>query len=179
MNPLWIVVSLVPISVGLRYLREQSQAALLVGITLASPEHLETDKNGLQIAVRIPEASNWLLGLVALFVAGLAWLVLGFGSTWALAGIFTAAVSSTSAQALLLPRRDSQHFIVQHAGSMARRYAEYQREGDRMRATVMRHLLDRLSEEYPSAVGVERLPGSDRILRNAPRRAVSKRRRNP
>jgi len=150
MSPLYIILALVPIAVAYRYLVEQTQAARLIGIKLASSDFLRVNKNGHQDAVSIPEANKWFFLSMALLLGGLAWLAFGFGWWAALAGLLTAYGSSTIAQVLFLPKKDSQHFFMQIFGSMSRRYADFERDGDKERAKAMRYLLDRIVEEYPS-----------------------------
>lgn len=90
MSPLYIVLALVPVAVVFRYFTEQTQAARLIWIKLASPEYLRIHKNGFQDAVSIPEANKWFFLLLALLIGGLTWLAMGFGWLWALAGLFAA-----------------------------------------------------------------------------------------
>src|SRR4030095_281721 len=149
MSPLYIILALAPIAVAYRYLLEQTQAARVLGIKPPSPAFLRVTKNGHQDAVSIPEASKWFFLSMALLLGGLAWLAFGFGWWSALTGLLTAYGSSTIAQVLFLPKKDSRHFFMQIFGSMSRRYADFERDGDKERAKAMRYLLDRIAEEFP------------------------------
>ena len=150
--PLYIVLALVPIAVGFRYLLEEIQATRLIGIKFASPDFLQFNKNGFQDAVSIPASGKWFFILLALLICGLAWLAVGFGWLWAFAGLSAAVLSSTFAQVLLLPKRDSRHFLLRVLGSMCRRHADFERDGDEYRAKGMRYLLERVAQEYGSVL---------------------------
>jgi hypothetical protein len=78
-SPVYIILALVPVAVMFRYLLEQTQAARVIGVKLASPEFLAVKKHGFQDAVSLPEAAKWFFLVLGLLVAGLAWLALGFG----------------------------------------------------------------------------------------------------
>ncbi len=79
-------------------------------------------------------------------------LGIGFGWAFALAGVLVIYASGSIARLFFLPGRDSRHSLLQIYGSMARRYADYERDGDKERAVAMRHLLDLFEEKYPPAV---------------------------
>jgi hypothetical protein len=138
--------------VAYRYLVEETQAARVIGVKLASPDVLRVNKNGHQNAVSIPEANKWCFLSMALLLGGLAWLAFGCGWWAALAGLLTAYGSSTIAQVLFLPKKDSLHFTMCIFNSMGRRYADYERDGDKQRAEAMRYLLDRFESEYGPAM---------------------------
>jgi hypothetical protein len=148
MSPLYIILALVPISVVFRYLVEQTQAARLIGIELAPPDYLAVNKNGFQDAVSPPGANKWFFLSMALVLGGLGWLALGFGWWAALVGLLAVFASSVLAQVLFLPKKDSRHFVMSIFGSMSRRYADYERDGDKHRAEAMRELLDRFVTAY-------------------------------
>ena len=131
---------------GFEYFLEQTQAARLIGIKLATPDVLRVNKNGFQKAVSPPEANKWFFGLLALLVDGIGWLVVGFGWRMGLARCFAAVAAGVFAQVLFLPKRHSQHCLLQIFGSMSRRYANYERDGDREGASAMRYLLGRIAE---------------------------------
>lgn len=151
MNPVYIVLALVPISVGLRYLVEEDQAARRIGVKLASPEYRAMNKSGHQVAVMIPQSNKWFFLSVALILGGLAWLAFAYDWQLAVIGLLTSAGSGVFAQ-LFLPTKDSRHFLLRISGSMARRYADYERDGDKVRAEAMRYLLDRCTTEYGQAM---------------------------
>lgn len=150
MSPLYIVLALVPVAVGFQYFVEQTRAARLIGIKLATPDVIRVNKNGFRKAVSPPEANKWFFGLLALLVGGIGWLVAGFGWRMGLAGCFGAVAAGVCAQVLFLPKRHSEHFLLQIVGSMSRRYANYERAGDKEGASAMRFLLGRIAEEYPT-----------------------------
>src|SRR4030095_16634050 len=55
----------------------------------------------------------------------------------ALIGAVVAFLSGTVAQVTFLPKRDSRHFVLRISSSMARRVADYARDGDAVRARAM------------------------------------------
>lgn len=148
MPSLYSLLAFVPVSIAFRYLIEESQAARLIGMKLASPEFLRSNPNGFQDAVSIPARNKWFLFLLLLLVGGLAWLAIGFGWRWALGGLVVSVVSSTVAQVIFLPKKESPHFLARHARSMRRRHREFERAGENARAMAMQHLLERLSSQY-------------------------------
>ena len=155
MSPLYIVLALVPVAVAFRYALEETQAARFVGMALASREYLRIDRNGFRDAVSIPQARKWFFLLLGLFVGGLAWLVVGYGWLWALAGLFGACLSSALAQVWFLPRRDSRHFRMRFFASMSRRFADFERDGDKQRAVAIKHLLDLFAVRFGEVLAKE------------------------
>jgi hypothetical protein len=155
MSPLYIVLALVPVAVAFRYALEETQAARFVGMALASPEYLRINRNGFRDAVSIPQARKWFFLLFGLFVGGLALLVVGYGWLWALAGLFGAFLSSALAQVWFLPRRDSRHFLMRFFASMSRRFADFERDGDKQRAIAIKHLLDLFAVRFGEVLAKE------------------------
>src|SRR5712692_8398851 len=98
MTPLPILLALVPISVGFRYLLKQGEAAKLIGIKLANRDCLAVNKYGFETAVSPPESNKWFFLSLALLLAGVAWLGIGFGWQFALAGVFVMVASGIFAQ---------------------------------------------------------------------------------
>jgi hypothetical protein len=152
MSPLYIVLALVPVAVAFRYALEETQAARFVGMALASREYLRINRNGFRDAVSIPQARKWFFLLLGLLVGGLAWLVVGYGWLWALAAFVAAFGSSVFAQVLLLPKRDSRHFLMRFFTSMSRRFADFERDGDKQRAIAMKHVLDLFVVRFGEAI---------------------------
>lgn len=83
-------------------------------------------------------------------------MLVGYGWFWALAGLFAAFVSSVFAQVLFLPKRDSRHFLMRFFTSMARRCADYERDGDKQRAIAMKHVLDLFEVRFGEVITKER-----------------------
>ena len=144
MRPLHLMLLLIPSGVAFRYCVELTHAARVIGIAILSPAYLSMDKNGLQSAVTPPELNEWFFLTMALQIGAVGWLWLAFGWANALIGAVVAFLSGTVAQATFLPKRDSRHFVLRISRSMARRVADYERDGDAVRARAMKAVLDRV-----------------------------------
>jgi len=90
---------------------------------------------------------------MALPIGAVGWLWFAFGWTNALIGVVVAVLSGTVAQVTFLPKRDSRHFVLRIFGSMARRVADYERDGDAVRARAMKEVLDKFVGQYAGVVG--------------------------
>jgi hypothetical protein len=153
MRPLHLILLLIPIGVAFRYCVELTQAARVIGIAISSPAYLSMNKNGLQNAVTPPESNKWFYLTMALLIGAVGWLWFAFGWANALIGVVVAVLSGTVAQVTFLPKRDSRHFVLRIFGSMARRVADYERNGDAARARAMKGVLDKFVVEYAAVVG--------------------------
>jgi hypothetical protein len=152
MRPLHLILLLIPSGVAFRYCVELTQAARVIGISLLSPAYLSVNKNGLQNAVTPPELNEWFLLTMALQIGAVGWLWLAFGWANALIGAVVAFLSGTVAQATFLPKRDSRHFVLRISRSMARRVADYERDGDAVRARAMKAVLDKVVAQYAGVI---------------------------
>ncbi len=150
MDPIVVLIALVPIGTWLRYLEEQTQAARYIGIKIASPEFLAVNKNGYQNAVSIPFDNNCLLGLLVALVVVIGWLVVEHGWLMGFAGVAITFASGVVAAVTFLPRKESQHFLMRIVASLWRRFADYRRGGDEERAKAAQYMLRRIEEVFPS-----------------------------
>ena len=153
MRPLHLMLLLIPSGVAFRYCVELTHAARVIGIAILSPVYLSMDKNGLQNALTPPELNEWFFLTMALQIGAVGWLWLAFGWANALIGAVVAFLSGTVAQATFLPKRDSRHFVQRISRSMARRVADYERDGDAVRARAMKAVLDRVVVQYAGMIG--------------------------
>jgi hypothetical protein len=149
MRPLHLILLLIPIGVAFRYCVDLTQAARVIEITISSPADLSVTKNGLTP----PESNKWFFLTMALQIGAVGWLWLAFGWANALIGAVVAYVSGIVAQVTFLPKRDSRHFVLRISSSMARRVADYERDGDAVRATAMRELLNKVVVQYAGVIG--------------------------
>jgi hypothetical protein len=149
MRPLHLILLLIPIGVAFRYCVELTQAARVIEIAISSPADLSVNNNGLTP----PESIKWFFLTMALQIGAVGWLWLAFGWPNALIGAVVAYLSGVVAQATFLPKRDSRHFVLRISSSMARRVADYERDGDAVRATVMRELLNKVVVQYAGVIG--------------------------
>jgi len=132
-----VVLYLVALAFG--YELRFTEATLFIGRALSGTSR----GTGCQDAITSPASSY-----VAFGVYGLALLVLVFGffqygfliGLAALVGFY---VLVSLNRILLLPRRDSPHFLAIVTKSMIRRHADYMRDGDKLRAAAMADLLQR------------------------------------
>ena len=153
MRPLHLILLVIPLGVAFRYCVELTQAARVIGIAISSPAYLSMNKNGLQDAVTPPESNKWFYLTMALLIGAVGWLWFAFGWTDALIGVVVAFLSGAVAQVTFLPKRDSRHFALRIFGSMARRVADYERDGDAVRARAMKEVLDKFVGQYAGVVG--------------------------
>jgi hypothetical protein len=160
MSFLYLILLLIPIGVAFRYCVELTQAARLVGRAIASPAYLSINKNGFQGAVTPPGSNKWFFLSMALLIGVVGCLWLSFGWTDALIGVVVAFLSGTVAQVTFLPKQDSRHFALRIFGSMARRVADYERDGDAARARAMKELLDKFAAQYGGMIAKD--PTSER-----------------
>src|SRR4029453_17550985 len=92
------------------------------------------------------------------------WLACGWAN--ALIGAVVAYLSGIVAQVTFLPKRDSRHFVLRISNSMARRVADYERDGDAVRARAMKEVLDKVVVQYAWVIGkaVISKPDADMIF---------------
>src|SRR5262249_1176935 len=147
------IVLLIPIGVAFRYCVELTEAARTIEIAVSLTADLSMDENSLQNAVTPPELKKWFFVTMALQIGAVGWLWLAFGWANALIGAVVAFLSGTLPQATFLPKRDSWHFVLRIARSMARRVADYERDGDAVRARAMKAVLDKVVVQYAGVIG--------------------------
>ena len=87
---------------------------------------------------------SWIL-IAALL--GYLWWESGIASFGIGLGIFIAV--SIFVGAVIIPKPQSNHFKKKIYASLANRYADYEKEGDTVRASVARDLLLKVEAEYP------------------------------
>ena len=153
MRPLHLILLLIPSGVAFRYCVELTQAARVIGSAISSPADLSMNKNGLQNAVTPLASNKWFFLTMALQIGAVGGLWLAFGWANALIGAVVAFLSGTVAQVTFLPKRDSRHFVLRIFSSMARRVADYERDGDAVRARAMKQVLDKVVVQYAGVIG--------------------------
>jgi hypothetical protein len=148
MKPLYLLLLLAVIGPFFRYTLAVTQACRLIGITIASPAYLAVNKNGHQDAVTPPEGNKWFFLALGLSAGAIGWLGIGYSWLYAAGGFLVWFLSGTIAQATILPKPESLHFVMSIFGSMSRRFADYERDGDKYRAMAMSALLSEFTERY-------------------------------
>lgn len=128
------------VSLLLGYALAFTEATLMIGRSISDTD----SRTGYQDAITPPKSSTLSLVIYAIV---LAWVVYGFIKYGWLVGIgiivgliFLTALNKV----ILLPKKDSEHFRRIIIDSMIRRYANYLREGDELRASALKMLLEKL-----------------------------------
>jgi uncharacterized membrane protein YgcG len=147
------ILALIVLGVAFRYALALIQATRQIGIAIASPELVAVNKTGLQDAVTPPQSSKLFFVEIALILALVVWLWSMFGLMHGIVGALAFFVSGVVAGSTFLPRPNSRHFVTCIFGSMSRRYADYERDGDKQRAMAMRMLLEKFVAQYGGVVG--------------------------
>jgi hypothetical protein len=153
-DPLYAIpiLALIALGVAFRYALALSQATLQIGIAIASPELVAVNKTGLQDAVTPSKSSSLFFVELALTAVAIIWLWYMFGLMHGIVGALAFFVSGVVAGSTFLPRPNSRHFVMSIFGSMSRRCADYERDGDKQRAGAMRELLERFVAQYGGVV---------------------------
>ena len=131
---LWFGV--VVAAVSLAYNARFSGATLSFGRALSDT----SSGTGYQDAVTPPWQTKFVLIVYGLVLAVLALSWYGFGVGRAIATLLVLILGSFVAY-FLVPKQDSNHFRRLIIVSMSRRYADYVRDGDSVRADAMKMLL--------------------------------------
>jgi uncharacterized membrane protein YgcG len=154
-DPLYAIpiLALIALGVAFRYALALTQATLQIGITIASPEFVAVNKTGLQDAVTPPQSSKLFFVEIALILALIVWLWYMFGLMHGIVGALVFFVSGVVAGSTFLPRPNSRHFVTLIFGSLSRRCADYERDGDKQRAAGMRMVLERFVSQYGGVIG--------------------------
>jgi hypothetical protein len=128
------------ISLLLGYELAFTEATLTIGRSIRYAD----SRTGFQDAITPP----WSLGLaIAAYVLALGGVVYGFikydwlAGIGILAGFFFVMVLN---KVIILPKKDSEYFRRLITRSMIRRHADYLRDGDELRASAVKMLLERL-----------------------------------
>ena len=139
---LW--VSVVILSLGVAYAITFGEVTRALGSSLSD----EPAGRGYQDAVT-PPWQTWfslLAYVLALVVIALSWREFGFGRAVNTVTVFFAA---TLVWRRVLPEGHSTHYLKLILTSMTRRYANWVRSGDRVRAPTMAELLHRMGLDVP------------------------------
>jgi hypothetical protein len=154
-DPLYLLplLALIALGAAFRYSLQLTQATLRVGVAIAPPEFVAMNKTGLQDAVTPPRSSNIFFAEIALTLGLIVWLWYAFGLPHGVLGALLFFMSGVVAGATYLPKPDSRHFVMLIFASLSRRYANYERDADKPRASAMRQVLDRFVLHYGGVVG--------------------------
>jgi len=141
----FLILMLVSIFFG--YQSHISQACRAIGIRISPPEFLEKNKNGFQDGLSDPRDN--IPFFISLFLC-LSMLVISFvyfSIKFGLLSILTFYLVSSISR-LFFPKYESDFFIQRTYNSIARRYADYIRDGDKLRADAAEVLKKRIEEQY-------------------------------
>jgi hypothetical protein len=127
-----------------RYQLGLVEACRTIGVRISSAP----TKTGYQDAITPPYSTKITLMTWALIIALFLYAIFGFG--WREFGIVagTFLVVSLIAGIAFVPKPESAHYLKLICRSMANRYADYMKEGDTVRADVMKGLIDRVGEIF-------------------------------
>lgn len=146
------------LAVLFRYFLALSNACLVIGKSISDVE----SRTGFQDAITPPMSTN-VTFMTWIGIAGvLGYTVYEFG--WGTAGIALAifAFVSILVGAMLVPGPESPHFVRLIYGSMVRRYANFEREGDHLRSAAMKDLINGVESRYIAKLVVaDEPPGVD------------------
>jgi hypothetical protein len=145
---LW--VSVFVLSLGLAYAIVFSEVTLALGRTLGN----DAPGRGYQDAVTPPWQARFglLVYVLTLVLIALSWYEFGIGRGL---GTILLLFAGSIVWRRVLPRSHSSHYLKLIVVSMSRRYADWVRCGDRVRAAAMGELLGKMGLDLP---GIPRRP---------------------
>ena len=127
-----------------RYQLGLTSACKTIGVQIGSG----ATEMGFQDAITPPSSTNLTFLTWALMVALSLYAIFGFGwgEFWIVAGTFL--MVSIVAGASFVPKPDSAHYVRRIYRSMVNRYADYEKQGDRVRSDAMKDLIDRVEQIF-------------------------------
>jgi len=128
------------ISLLLGYELAFTQATLMIGRSISDTD----SKTGYQDAITPPWSTNLGLAIYVVTAGGVVYGFIKYGWLVGLGIIVGFLFLMSLNKVILLPKKDSEHFRRIITGSMIRRYANYLRDGDELRASAMKTLLEKL-----------------------------------
>ncbi len=139
-----LYVALGVLALPFRYYLSETQACKIIGVAISDTG----TKTGFQDAISLPSSTGISFAVWALILGCLGYLAYEFG--WGAMGIGVAVfvVVSLIAGSTFIPKPDSDHFLKRIIGSMTRRYADYEKQNDAIRAAAMQDLLKKVSLHY-------------------------------
>jgi hypothetical protein len=140
-----LLLAVTILSVALAYELRFTEATLHLGRSIS--DHPEG--TGFQDAITPPASSNIAYIIYALTLGALIYSFFRFGFLWGI-GLLLAFFVLLRIWVAVLPPPTSPHFFRLITGSMARRYADYVRNGDQVRAATMADLLIRAGIQVPN-----------------------------
>lgn len=128
------------VSLALGYVLAFTQATLFIGRELSDAG----TPTGYQDAITPPRFTTFAILVYALCLVGVSYGIWTFGWLTGLGVTFGLLLATSVNLALILPKKDSQHFRGLVVHSLINRNADYLRFGDTLRASVIAELLDKL-----------------------------------
>jgi|GEM_PF-5283767 len=137
-------ILLAPLSAFLVF---KTQVCLQYGKRMASEAFLKMNPNGYQDALTDPKTNKWFFliqgGLIANIIA-----FFYFHSFWVGAGSIVAYFVVMSITTRLLPPPDSPKWAVGLHGTLARREADYKRDGDELRYQAAKEIREMFEVKF-------------------------------
>ena len=127
-----------------RYDLGMINARKVVGVALSDGG----SDTGFQDAITPPESTNHTIVLWITIVGVLAFSVYQFGwGTFGIAFVILFGVVII-AGATVMPKPESKHYVLRIYRSMINRYADFEKNGDTVRAAALKELIDRMESRY-------------------------------
>jgi hypothetical protein len=127
-----------------RYDLRLMEACKIIGVQISSG----ASETGFQEAIAPPSSTHLAIVTWALIVALLlsALFVFGWSKFGVVAGTFL--VMCIVSGASFIPKPDSPYYVRVIYRSMVNRYADYEKQGDRVRSDAMKKLIDRVEQTF-------------------------------
>lgn len=148
MNTSLFTFPLLVLSIILAYMIIKNQVYLFYGRALASEEHLLVEKNGYQVAIMDPLTDKWFFLVVALFLANVVAIFYFFGFLFGILSVINFYIIMFILR-LMLPKESSLKWAKGIYVSIARREADYKRDGDQLRYEAMNHVRKLFEAKFP------------------------------
>jgi hypothetical protein len=147
---LWVSVSVLVLSLGLAYSIIFNEVTLALGRTLS-----ETQVGpGYQAALTPPWAARLAVLVLLMMLALICVSWYEFGAARGIATVL-ALFAGSWVWRRMLPKAHSTHYLRLIVVSMTRRYADWVRAGDKVRAAAMRELIGKMGLQVPGVPGAD------------------------
>ena len=134
----FLYLLLIVLSIPFKYFVNESQACLQIGKALSDVE----SGRGFQDAISIPASTK--ITLLIWFLIGVTLFLMVYYYDWTTFGLgLLILFISSLIFGIFLPKTDSTHFKKKILVSLVRRYADYEKENDKVRADAISMLIER------------------------------------
>ncbi|WP_243385049.1 hypothetical protein [Geothrix alkalitolerans] len=140
------------VSLGLGYVLAFTQATLFIGKALSDAG----TPTGYQDAITPPNFAKFAMLVYAVGFASIAYGIWAFGFLVGLGTAIGLLLATSINIAILLPKKDGQHFRKLIIHSLINRHADYLKSNDALRASVLAEFLEKLDvpvEKFATSMG--------------------------